>query len=56
MLLKKCHFYFDPIIIFDVRGGGGIGFVPPDRVLQARDGVARKSRFKNQINRNANNK
>ena len=37
-------------------GGGGIGFVPPDRVLQARDGVARKSRFKNQINRNANNK
>ena len=37
-------------------GGRGIGFVPPDRVLQARDGVARKSRFKNQINRNANNK
>ena len=48
------------MIILDVRregGGGGavIGFAALGPVLQARDVVSRKNRFKNQINCNANN-
>ena len=59
----KCNFYFDPIILLDARkgrgeGGRGGGVLVSRllvRVLGARDGVPRKNRFKNQINRNANN-
>ena len=46
------NFSFDPIIIL----GGGWLLVSrlSDRVLQARDRVSQKIRFKNRINSNAN--
>ena len=52
----RCKFYFDPIIILEARGRGEGEGVIGDRALRARHGVTRKNRFKNQINRNANNK